>query len=168
MSHSDDSLLQLAKQVAEAAHAGGWRISTAESCTGGWVARCFTDLAGSSAWFEGGWVVYSNALKQHCLNVPAEDLSAYGAVSREVVECLSAQARGMAGVDLAVAISGVAGPGGGSAGKQVGTVWFSWTGPGENATQSRCCHFDGDREAVRRSAVAVAMQGLIDCMQRAE
>lgn len=163
---TDQMLGRLAEQVAQAAHQGGWRIAVAESCTGGWLARCFTDLPGSSEWFEGGWVVYSNALKQSCLGVCEQDLYRHGAVSQAVVETLAHSARRQAKVDLAVAISGVAGPGGGSADKPVGTVWFSWTGPGQDDLQSRCLQLPGDRDAIRRASVAEAMTGLLRIMQR--
>ena len=162
----DPQLARLAAQVAQAACQGGFRIAVAESCTGGWLARCFTDLAGSSDWFEGGWVVYSNALKHRCLGVAEQDLCHHGAVSQAVVEALALGARRLAEVDLAVAISGVAGPGGGSDDKPVGTVWFSWTGPGQDDLQSRCLHLPGDREAVRRASVAEAMTGLLRAMQQ--
>jgi len=135
-------------------------LATAESCTGGWLAKVCTDRAGSSGWFERGYVTYSNAAKQELLGVQAETLARHGAVSRETVLEMVAGALAHSHAHWALAISGIAGPGGGSPEKPVGTVWFAWGGPGgwQLARQAR---FEGDRDAVREQAVATALQVLL-------
>jgi len=156
-----DDLDSLAHAVAERMLADGLRLATAESCTGGWVAKVLTDIAGSSDWFERGLVTYSNRAKQELLGVPAALLEAHGAVSGEVVAAMASGLRARAGVDVALAISGVAGPGGGTPDKPVGTVWFAWDA---GTPRTACLHFAGDREAVRRQAVAHALRGLLDAL----
>jgi nicotinamide-nucleotide amidase len=143
----------------------GWSMATAESCTGGWIAKCCTDRAGSSAWFERGYVSYSNAAKHDLLDVDAAVLEDNGAVSREVALQMAAGARRRAGVQAALAVTGIAGPDGGSAGKPVGTVWFAWAVDGKPVEAERVV-FAGDREAVRRQTVAHALQGLINRLPR--
>ena len=135
------------------------RLATAESCTGGWVAKALTDRAGSSAWFNGGIVCYSNAAKRDLLGVPPAVLDQHGAVSEPVVQALAVNARMRLAADLAVAISGVAGPGGGSADKPVGMVWFAWADLSGSVAESRV--FDGDRRAVREQSVLHAIDGCI-------
>jgi nicotinamide-nucleotide amidase len=139
------------------------RLGAAESCTGGWLAKCVTDVAGSSQWFDRGFVSYSNAAKQDMLGVSADTLASAGAVSEPTVREMAAGALANSEADLAVAISGIAGPGGGQPGKPVGTVCFAWA---EKAGRSRAVtrHFDGDRAAVRRQSVAYALQGLLDVL----
>ncbi|RMF18907.1 MAG: CinA family protein [Gammaproteobacteria bacterium] len=137
----------------------GWRVSTAESCTGGGVAQALTDLPGSSDWFEGGVVVYSNHLKQSLLDVPPEMLAAEGAVSEPVVRHMADAVRRLTGVDVGVATSGIAGPGGAVPGKPVGTVWIAWAVRGE--VDAECFLFDGDRLAIREQAVMNALTGLL-------
>lgn len=151
-----DHARELGQRLAEA----GLTLSLAESCTGGWIAKCLTDIAGSSGWFERGWVTYSNAAKTADLDVPATILESEGAVSEPVARAMADGARRRAGTDLAVSVSGVAGPGGGSDTKPVGMVCFG-------LASTDCCdaatrYFDGDREAVRRASVAFALQWLID------
>jgi len=132
-------------------------LTTAESCTGGWVAKVCTDLAGSSAWFDRGFVSYSNQAKQDMLGVAAATLDSCGAVSEQVVAEMVNGALASSRAQWALAISGIAGPGGGSADKPVGTVWFAWGGPaGWRLAQQFC--FEGDRDAVRRQAVLKALQ----------
>lgn len=143
--------------------ARGWTMATAESCTGGWIAKCCTDLAGSSAWFERGFVSYSNAAKEELLGVDAGLLETAGAVSREVALQMARGARSRAGVDIAVAVTGIAGPDGGTAEKPVGTVWFGWSM--ENGNDAELKQFPGDRDAVRRQTVAYALHGLIERLQ---
>ena len=135
-------------------------LATAESCTGGWLAKVCTDRAGSSGWFERGFVTYSNAAKQELLGVDAETLSRHGAVSRETVLEMVAGALSRSHAHWALAISGIAGPGGGSAEKPVGTVWFAWGGP-DGWQLAREVRFEGDRDAVRRQAVATALEVLL-------
>ena len=136
------------------------RVATAESCTGGWIAKALTDVPGSSQWFESGVVAYSNSAKDALLGVPGELIAAHGAVSEPVVRAMAEGARAQLGVDLTVAVSGIAGPDGGSADKPVGTVWFAWATP--LATTAERQVFGGDREAVRRQSVALALRRLHD------
>jgi nicotinamide-nucleotide amidase len=155
---SDAVLDTLAADVAAALLERGWKMATAESCTGGWIAKCCTDRAGSSRWFERGFVTYSNEAKQEMLGVSPAALESDGAVSREVALQMAGGARRAAGVDVAVAVTGIAGPDGGSEDKPVGTVWFGFSTAA--ATEAELAHFDGGREAVRRQTVAHALRGL--------
>ena len=134
-------------------------IATAESCTGGWVAKVLTDRAGSSGYVLGGLVTYSNETKQGLLGVSRKSLDEHGAVSEPVVREMVAGALAATGADIAVAISGVAGPGGGSEEKPVGTVWFAW-GSSPATTVAVVKHFEGDRDQVRRQSVLFALQGV--------
>ena len=147
-----------------------WRVATAESCTGGWIAKLLTDIAGSSQWFERGWVTYSNAAKQQELGVAPEVLEGHGAVSEPVVRAMAAGALARAGVEIAVAVSGVAGPGGGSAEKPVGTVWVAWAWQSPAGLRTEAAHhlLPGDRAAIRRQTALLALQGLICRLPRAE
>lgn len=156
---SDEHLASLARRLGDTLSARRWTVATAESCTGGWIAKAITDVPGSSGWFGAGYVVYSNAAKREMLGVPPELLAEHGAVSEPVVAALADEARRRAGADLAVAVSGVAGPGGGSADKPVGTVWFAWAAPA--GTKTSRVRLDGDRDAVRRQSVAWALDGLV-------
>lgn len=149
----------LVEQLANALTARGWTMATAESCTGGLIGGACTDRAGSSDWFERGFVTYSNAAKTELLGVPADLIAAHGAVSEPVARAMAAGARAHAPVQLAVAVTGVAGPSGGSAEKPVGTVWFGWATPEGVFTERQ--RFDGDRAAVRRATVAHALAGLL-------
>jgi nicotinamide-nucleotide amidase len=133
---------------------------SAESCTGGWISKVATDIAGSSAWFDRGFVTYSNAAKQAMLGVRAETLDTHGAVSEPVVLEMVAGALGRSQAQVAVAVSGIAGPGGGSPDKPVGTVWLAWSVPGTPPWSQRL-QLTGDREAVRRQAVQAALLGLL-------
>lgn len=135
------------------------QVTTAESCTGGGIAEAITRVAGSSAWFEAGYVTYSNSQKTRQLGVPVQLFEQVGAVSREVVEAMVRGAQAGSGARFAVAVSGVAGPGGGSAEKPVGTVWLAWA-DGDRVSSVRK-HFVGDREAVRRQTVIAALDGLL-------
>ena len=153
---SDAELLSLSEQVAAAALARGWRLATAESCTGGWLAKCLTDVAGSSRWFERGFVTYSNAAKVQQLAVDAAALDQHGAVSAETALGMASGCLGVSGVDLAVAVTGIAGPDGGTAAKPVGLVWFALAGR-ERPARSEQHHFAGSREAIRRASVALAL-----------
>ncbi len=154
-------LQQQVEQLGEVLVRQGLKLATAESCTGGWVAQELTAVAGSSAWFERGFVTYSNEAKQEMLAVSADTLTQFGAVSEEVVREMASGALQYSRAQLSVAISGVAGPGGGSAEKPVGTVCFGWARQaGEVLSRIEC--FEGDREAVRRQAVVMAIQGLRD------
>ncbi len=149
----------LVERLAQALTARGWMMATAESCTGGLIAGACTDRAGSSDWFERGLVTYSNAAKTALLGVPADLIAAHGAVSEPVARAMAAGARAHAPVQVSVAVTGVAGPGGGSAAKPVGTVWFGWATP--QGVETECVRFDGDRAAVRQATVAHALAGLL-------
>ena len=135
-------------------------MATAESCTGGWIAKCCTDRPGSSVWFDRGFVSYSDRAKQELLGVDPGTLRAHGAVSEAVALQMAEGALQRAGVEAAVAVTGVAGPDGGSIEKPVGTVWFAWAT--ESLSQAECLRFAGDRDAVRRQTVQRALLGMID------
>ncbi|MDO5289073.1 MAG: CinA family protein [Pseudomonadota bacterium] len=145
--------------LADALRARGWMLATAESCTGGLIAAACTDVAGSSEWFERGFVTYSNTAKSELLGVPAELIARHGAVSEPVARAMAEGAATRARVACALAVTGVAGPGGGSADKPVGTVWLSWCVQGVVSAERQ--HFAGNRAAVRAATVAHALQGLL-------
>ena len=134
-------------------------LVTAESCTGGWIAKTVTDIAGSSAWFDCGLAAYSYEAKQALLGVRPQTLEEHGAVSRETAIEMVSGALVHSGASVAVAVTGIAGPTGGTADKPVGTVWIAWKRRG-GYPQAQLFHFDGDREAIRRKTVARALQGL--------
>jgi nicotinamide-nucleotide amidase len=151
----------LAEQVGEVLLAQGRVLATAESCTGGWVAKLVTDVAGSSQWFDRGFVTYSNAAKQDLLDVPAATLEADGAVSEATVAAMVQGALVHSRADVALSISGIAGPGGGRPGKPVGTVCFAWQRRG-HGPRIDTQHFSGDRNDVRQQAVLHALEVLLD------
>lgn len=152
-------LSDLTQQLAQALLAQQHSVVTAESCTGGGVAYAFTELAGSSAWFERGFVTYSNEAKMQDLGVPMAVIERYGAVSEETVRAMVVGALGNSLASVAIAVSGIAGPDGGSAEKPVGTVWFAW-GSAENQ-QAACCEFNGNRQQVREQAVEFIIKQLL-------
>lgn len=160
MDPDDNDLLARAEQLGRALQAGHQSVVTAESCTGGWIAKLITDVAGCSAWFEAGIVAYSYEAKQALLGVRAETLLREGAVSEETALEMVSGALIRSGADLAVAVTGIAGPSGGTEDKPVGSVWIAWTQRGGYPV-ARLFHFDGDREAVRRRTVAAALDGLL-------
>jgi len=155
----DQQLQALSAQIGEKLKQQNATVTCAESCTGGWIAKVFTDISGSSAWFERGFVTYSNDAKQQLVGVRATSLEQYGAVSEAVVREMALGARHAAQADYAISVSGIAGPDGGSAEKPVGTVWFGFAGP-QGKTLTFQQHFAGDREAVRRQSVGWALQQL--------
>lgn len=159
-SPTDKQLQTLAADVADALCSRHWMLATAESCTGGWVAKICTDLAGSSAWFERGYVTYTNEAKQDMLGVAAHTLEQYGAVSEATVEAMAQGALAHSRGQVSLSISGIAGPGGETPDKPVGTVCFAWAVEGRPVQSERIC-FDGDREAVRRQAVEYALNGVL-------
>ena len=154
-----------AEQLAEIFLKTSNKLVTAESCTGGGLAEILTRLPGSSAWFERGFVTYSNESKQEILSVPIETLEQFGAVSEETASAMAKGALENSRADYSVAITGIAGPGGGSEEKPVGTVCFAWYGRNEGGSTAHIC-FDGDRLKVREQACMLAMQGLIDLLQK--
>jgi len=156
-----EALTPLAARLGALLLAQGLHLTAAESCTGGWIAKVVTDLAGSSAWFERGFVTYSNESKTDLLGVRTETLARHGAVSEPVVLEMVVGALARSRAQVAVAVSGIAGPDGGSPDKPVGTVWLAWSVPGA-PPWARCLHFAGDRGEVRRQAVQVALEGLLE------
>lgn len=162
---------QLSQKIGALLKREHWQISCAESCTGGWIARCITDVPGSSQWFETGFVTYSNTAKHRLLGVPMtcfEGSEAPGAVSEETVTAMASGALRNARANFAVATSGIAGPGGGSAEKPVGTVWFAWAWQtSEQEIQTQVCMkvFSGDRESVRAQSVTAALEGMLNIIK---
>ncbi len=160
MNLSDDDIAALAQRVGRLLEARGARIATAESCTGGWIAKALTDVPGSSRWFEFGFVAYGNNAKETMLGVEPVVIEQHGAVSREVATDMATGARVVSGADVAIAVTGIAGPDGGTPDKPVGTVWLAWDGPDRRAA-TRLEAFDGDREGVRRQTVLAALNGVL-------
>lgn len=164
VSVTDTQLQKLSAQVGDALMAQDLMLACAESCTGGWVAKSLTDISGCSHWFDRGFVTYTNRAKQEMLGVDAILLDSHGPVSEAVVRAMADGALGHSQADIALGISGIAGPGGGSEDKPVGLVWFAWarkTGTEHLQRGSRQQIFAGDRESVRRQAVAHALQGVL-------
>jgi nicotinamide-nucleotide amidase len=161
---SDALLRKLAQAVAGRLQSAGETIVTAESCTGGFLAKCLTDLAGSSDYFERGWVTYSNEAKQEELQVERRLLARFGAVSEEVALAMVRGALGQSEAHHAIAVTGIAGPSGGSAGKPVGTVWIGWGYRRRDRVRIHATRyrFRGSRDAVRRQSVAKALAGLLE------
>lgn len=158
---NDAALARLAEQVATRLTQQGQMLIAAESCTGGWIAKVCTDLPGSSAWFAHGLVTYSNAAKQRLLGVKAQTLERAGAVSCDTAEAMVTGAVAEHANCLGIAVTGIAGPSGGSVDKPVGTVCFAWLLPGGGVHSEQAC-FDGGREAIRRASVAYALSRLLD------
>jgi len=158
--HDTDAIHTLSTALGAALTARGWVLATAESCTGGGISAAVTDIAGSSGWFDRGFVTYSNAAKAALLGVRGETLARVGAVSEETAAEMVAGALTQSAADLAVAVTGIAGPGGASPGKPVGTVCFGYALRGE-LPQTRRLVFSGDRAAVRGQTVATALAGLL-------
>lgn len=160
-SPAQQNLYELATQVGIALRTRTRTLAIAESCTGGWIAKVITDVSGSSGWFDRGFVTYSNAAKMDLLGVQEATIARHGAVSAEVVAEMAAGALARSPADIAVAVSGIAGPEGGSPDKPVGTVYLAWAlRDGPVQTESR--HFQGNRDEVRLEAVATALQGVLD------
>jgi nicotinamide-nucleotide amidase len=155
----DEDLFGLAREVGRAALARRVRIATAESCTGGLVAGAITAVAGSSDWFECGFVTYSNAAKTHQLAVPNATLERFGAVSTETALAMAQGARVASDVQWALAVTGIAGPAGGTPDKPVGTVCFAWAGPA--AAEALRTLLPGDRAVIRRESIRIALEGLV-------
>jgi nicotinamide-nucleotide amidase len=155
----DPALLDLIGRLAHRLRERGWMMASAESCTGGLIAGACTELSGSSDWFERGFVTYSNRAKTELLGVDAELIESHGAVSEPVARAMAVGAVERSGARCAVAVTGVAGPTGGTPDKPVGTVWFGWCTPAGIFTERQ--RFNGDRAAVRRASVACALGGLL-------
>jgi nicotinamide-nucleotide amidase len=158
---SDEELHQLASELGDKLKARGWMLATAESCTGGWVGQSVTSLPGSSQWYERGFITYANDAKIEMLGVPPETLALHGAVSEETASAMAAGALAHSHAQAALAISGIAGPGGGTPKKPVGLVCYGWA-LSDGTVMSSTCRLDGDRDEIRSRAVAAAFRGLID------
>jgi len=161
MNPTDQNLYELAVQAGAALHARNQMLAVAESCTGGWIAKVITDVPGSSGWFDRGFVTYSNTAKTELLGVRESTLVNRSAVSAETVAEMAVGALERSRADVAVAVSGIAGPDGGSPNKPVGTVYLAWM-LRDRPAHTEVHHFTGDREAVRRQTVAIALQGMLD------
>jgi nicotinamide-nucleotide amidase len=162
---NDSELYDLALRLGAALKERGLTLASAESCTGGWIGQAVTAVSGSSEWYDRGFIAYSNDAKRELLGVSAQSLEKQGAVSEDVVREMARGALANSGARLAVAVSGVAGPTGGTPAKPVGTVCLAWAGEGlEPVAVTR--HFAGDREAVRRQTVAAALRGLLELVRR--
>lgn len=159
MDNSTYSTADLAFQIGEKLKAKNWQLATAESCTGGLVGKLITDIAGSSAWYTCGWITYSNQAKMRLLQVLPETLETYGAVSEQTAREMVLGALGNSDAHLAVSITGIAGPTGGSAEKPVGMVCFAWAT--QESLQSSTQYFQGNREQIREQAAHYALSGLV-------
>jgi len=159
MKMTDMFLAEIARKAVAALQEQGLKLATAESCTGGWVAKLITDIPGSSAVFDRGFVTYSNSAKQQQLSVEEGLLLREGAVSEGVARAMASGTLGVSGADVSLSITGIAGPGGGTPEKPVGTVWIAWADP--SVVEASCFHFEGERDEVRRQAVAAALEGMI-------
>lgn len=159
-----DSLTKIAESVGRALLAKALKLTAAESCTGGWVCQAVTAISGSSDWFDRGFITYSNEAKQELLDVPESLLKEFGAVSEETVRAMTAGALAHSRADIAIAISGIAGPTGATPGKPVGTVWLAWQRRGKDSI-AKLEQFTGDRTAIRAQAVAAALHGLLDLLE---
>ena len=159
-----DPIHKLAKALVDELAAANKAVSTAESCTGGWISKAITDIPGSSVVFGYGIVCYSNGAKESMLGVKNQTLNEHGSVSEPAVTEMAEGAINLSGSDLAVAVSGIAGPSGGTDEKPIGTVWFAWAvrDQGKVRVDANCEHFDGDRALVRELTVAHAIQGVLD------
>jgi nicotinamide-nucleotide amidase len=157
---TDQELYRLAEEVGRGARGAGWRIVTAESCTAGWIAKALTDVPGSSHWVDSGYVTYSNTAKIRDVGVSGRTLAEHGAVSEATVREMANGALRAAGVEMAIAVSGIAGPDGGTAEKPVGTVWFAVATVAAQGPAAVCerRQFSGGREQVRRQAVDRALR----------
>ena len=156
---------RLAKQVGKALKLRGMMLTTAESCTGGGIAQAVTRVSGSSGWFERGFVTYSNLAKEEMLGVSLETMKMHGAVSEATVREMATGALQFSRAQVAVSVSGIAGPTGGTKEKPVGTVWFAWAGNGK--VRAACHYLSGDRDAIRVKAVRIALQGVLDLLHSA-
>jgi nicotinamide-nucleotide amidase len=161
MNPTEQNLYALAVQVGSVLRVRNQMLTTAESCTGGWIGKVITDVAGSSGWFDRGFVTYSNTAKIELLGVRESTLISHSAVSAETVTEMATGALERSRADIAIAVSGIAGPDGGSSKKPVGTVYLAWA-LRDDLIHAQVYHFIGDRESVRRQTVAIALQGILD------
>ena len=164
MSEFEENVQQLLQVISSSLMSRNWRMATAESCTGGWIAKCCTDLAGSSEWFDRAYVTYSYCAKEQMLGVSHHDLVEFGAVSEQVASQMAIGAKTRSGAGVTVSATGIAGPGGGMPGKPVGLVHFGWC-IGDLPVQCDFGVFEGDREAVRQQTVIHALKGIVSRLQ---
>jgi len=162
--YTDEQLIEIAEQVGAFLKASKLLLVTAESCTGGWVGQVITSVSGSSHWYDSGFITYSNASKRNVLGVSTDILSRFGAVSEQTARAMAEGALGSTNSRVSLAITGIAGPGGGSQEKPVGLVWFAWAGS-RRQSRTESCQFSGDRQSVRRQAVAFALRGMLEFLQ---
>lgn len=163
MKPSDAELFQLSEQLGELLKRKAWMLASAESCTGGWVGQLVTAVAGSSQWYDRGFITYTNLSKQEMLGVSAATLEAHGAVSEETVREMAQGALGNSRAQISVSVSGIAGPGGGTPKKPVGSVCIAWATT-DGKLLSTTCRLGGEREEIRARAVAAALRGLIELL----
>ncbi|WP_295799840.1 CinA family protein [uncultured Microbulbifer sp.] len=167
----DEEILELATRLGEKLQAIGWKITAAESCTGGAIAAAITSVSGASGWFEGSVVSYANRVKRDLLGVDAEDLEKFGAVSEPVARQMAVGVLNRLDANLAVAVTGIAGPDGGSEDKPVGTVWLAWAhGEGQEPLDvvAHCRHFSGTRAEIQAQTVLEALRGLLQIVESHE
>ncbi len=161
----EQSILNTTNEVAAALLSRGWSLATAESCTGGWIAKCCTDPPGSSRWFDRAYVSYSYPAKEEQLGVIRADLETHGAVSEEIAAQMALFARQRSGVDFTLAATGIAGPDGGMPNKPVGLVCFAWSMRG-GVLETESVVFEGDRDSIRRQTVYHALKGILRTLER--
>ncbi|OQW84696.1 MAG: damage-inducible protein CinA [Proteobacteria bacterium ST_bin16] len=166
MSDIEHDIYDLAVKTGQNLAQRAWMLVTAESCTGGWVGQAVTAVSGSSAWYERGYITYSNTAKCEMLGVQQATLDQYGAVSPQTAQEMAIGALNRSHAHISVSITGIAGPDGGTAIKPVGMVCFAWAAQ-DGLVQQETCYFSGDREAVRRQAVATALQGILRILDNA-
>ena len=164
MSANKNSFYELAKQVGQTLTKRNFLLATAESCTGGWIAEVITSIAGSSAWFERGFITYSNLAKQEMLGIKASLIEQYGAVSRQAALAMAEGALNFSSAQVSIATTGIAGPEGGTLEKPVGTVWVAWAIKGQ-LSEAECYHFKGDRALVRQQTVQASLERLIQKLE---
>lgn len=157
---TDEILQRLASLLGERLQQARQQLACAESCTGGFISKVVTDIAGSSQWFDRGFITYTNQAKAELLGVPAQTIDEYGAVSESTARAMAAGVLRHSQAHISLAVTGIAGPGGGSLDKPVGTVWFAWA-TRDGVVDAEAQKFLGDRDAVRRQAVAHALQGVL-------
>lgn len=163
----DETLLELARRAGKLLEQNGLKLVSAESCTGGWIGQIITAIPGSSAWYDRGFITYSNSSKQQMLHVQPSTLTQSGAVSEQTAREMALGALTLSQAQVAVSVTGIAGPAGGSAEKPVGTVCFAWMLESASATSanSKICRFSGNREAIRRQSVAIALRGMLELLE---
>ena len=159
-----ETVHKLLQEISAALMARKWRMVTAESCTGGWIAKCCTDMAGSSAWFDRAYITYSYAAKEDMLGVSHDELVKYGAVSEQVARQMAMGAKTRSKQAVVVSATGIAGPGGGMPGKPVGMVYFGWS-VGDRPVECGVGQFEGDRQAVREQTVLHALRGILSHLE---